>query len=53
MVFLINVRGGFTNKLHDFAARRDRVKVYVDGPYGCLPSSHGFDTLILIAGGSG
>ncbi|KAH7909461.1 ferric reductase NAD binding domain-containing protein [Hygrophoropsis aurantiaca] len=53
LVFIINVRKGFTKRLGEVAARKEKVKVLVDGPYG-LPFELGsYDTSILVAGGSG
>ncbi|KAI0367300.1 iron reductase [Pilatotrama ljubarskyi] len=53
LVFLINVREGFTRKLIEVAGRGERVKVLVDGPYGFSPNLDGDDTVVLVAGGSG
>lgn len=53
LVFFINVRNGFTKKLSDAAERGDKVKVFVDGPYGNPPDLMDYDTSVLIAGGSG
>ncbi|KAF8436560.1 ferric reductase NAD binding domain-containing protein [Boletus edulis BED1] len=53
LVFLINVRGGFTNRLKKVAAQNGTVKVFIDGPYGRAPDIGAYDTSILIAGGSG
>ncbi|KAG6371093.1 hypothetical protein JVT61DRAFT_10634 [Boletus reticuloceps] len=53
LVFLINVRGGFTNRLKKVAAQNRTVKVFIDGPYGRAPDIGTYDTSILIAGGSG
>lgn len=50
LVFLINVRGGFTKRLRRIAAENGTVKVLVDGPYGSAPDLRGYDTLVLIAG---
>ncbi|KAF9223093.1 hypothetical protein BS17DRAFT_153260 [Gyrodon lividus] len=53
LVFLIGVRNGFTKRLKEVAARREIVKVYVDGPYGDAVNLGCFDTSLLIAGGTG
>ncbi|KAG2151649.1 ferric reductase NAD binding domain-containing protein [Suillus bovinus] len=53
LVFLVNVRGGFTKKLKEIAARKETVKVFVDGPYGPSPDLSSYDTSVLVAGGSG
>lgn len=53
LVFLINVHKGFTHKLKVNASGGSRFKVYVDGPYGLSPDFRGFETSVLIAGGSG
>lgn len=53
LVFFINVREGFTARLKDAALRGDKIKVFVDGPYGPSPNLGSYDTSVLIAGGSG
>ncbi|EGO20038.1 hypothetical protein SERLADRAFT_442838 [Serpula lacrymans var. lacrymans S7.9] len=53
LVFLINVRGGFTKRLKEVAAQNGKVKVFVDGPYGPSPELGSYDTSVLISGGSG
>ncbi|KAH7908727.1 ferric reductase NAD binding domain-containing protein [Hygrophoropsis aurantiaca] len=53
LVFLINVKKGFTKRLQEVAAKHGRVKVFVDGPYGPAPNLNSFNTSVLIAGGSG
>ncbi|KAH7903964.1 hypothetical protein BJ138DRAFT_1073787 [Hygrophoropsis aurantiaca] len=53
LVFIINVRKGFTKRLGEVAARNGKVKVFVDGPYGPPPDLDSYDTSILVAGGSG
>ncbi|KAG2346622.1 hypothetical protein BDR05DRAFT_959562 [Suillus weaverae] len=53
LVFFINVREGFTGRLKDAALKGDKVKVFVDGPYGPSPNLGSYDTSVLIAGGSG
>ncbi|KAH7925255.1 hypothetical protein BV22DRAFT_452820 [Leucogyrophana mollusca] len=53
LVFLINVKKGFTKRLQEVAATNGKVKVFVDGPYGPFPNLGSYDTSVLIAGGSG
>ncbi|KAH7925260.1 hypothetical protein BV22DRAFT_1011594 [Leucogyrophana mollusca] len=53
LVFLINVREGFTKRLQEVAATNGKVKVFVDGPYGPSPNLGSYDTSVLIAGGAG
>lgn len=53
LVFLINVHSGFTRKLRDVAEKGGKARVFVDGPYGKPPDLTGYDTSVLIAGGSG
>ncbi|KAG1856371.1 hypothetical protein DFJ58DRAFT_879597 [Suillus subalutaceus] len=53
LVFFINVREGFTARLKDAALKGDKIKVFVDGPYGPSPNLASYDTSVLVAGGSG
>ena len=53
LVFLINVRGGFTKRLKDITARKQAVKLFIDGPYGAAPDVAAYDTSVLVAGESG
>ncbi|PCH37152.1 iron reductase [Wolfiporia cocos MD-104 SS10] len=53
LVFLINVREGFTKRLANTARKGERVKVLIDGPYGFTPNLDNDDTVVLVAGGSG
>ncbi|KAG1727437.1 ferric reductase NAD binding domain-containing protein, partial [Suillus lakei] len=53
LVFFINVRQGFTARLKDAASTSDKVKIFVDGPYGSSPNLGSYDTSVLVAGGSG
>ncbi|KAG2138475.1 ferric reductase like transmembrane component-domain-containing protein [Suillus clintonianus] len=53
LVFFINVRQGFTARLKEAASRGDKLKVFIDGPYGPAPNLGSYDTSVLIAGGSG
>lgn len=50
LVFFINVREGFTARLRDAALKGDKVKVFVDGPYGPSPNLGSYDTSVLVAG---
>jgi predicted ferric reductase len=50
LVFLVNVQGGFTKKLKEVAAKKETVKVFVDGPYGPSPDLGSYDTSVLVAG---
>lgn len=52
LVFLINVRGGFTKRLRDVAAQNQTVKLFIDGPYGSAPDMRAYDTCIFVAGES-
>ncbi|KAI0367299.1 iron reductase [Pilatotrama ljubarskyi] len=53
LVFLIQVREGYTRRLADAAVEGEKVKVLVDGPYGFSPDLDNDDTVVLIAGSSG
>ncbi|KAF8838286.1 hypothetical protein BDN67DRAFT_907648 [Paxillus ammoniavirescens] len=53
IVFFINIRGGFTVRLKEAALTGQKLKVFVDGPYGPSPDLGSYDTSVLIAGGSG
>ncbi|EIW75440.1 hypothetical protein CONPUDRAFT_112007 [Coniophora puteana RWD-64-598 SS2] len=53
VVFFINVREGFTGRLREAALKGEKVKVFIDGPYGPSPDLGSYDTCVLIAGGSG
>jgi len=50
LVFLVNVREGFTKRLGHVAAKKGTIKVFVDGPYGQRNDLAGFDSVVLIAG---
>lgn len=52
LVFLINVRDGFTKRLAQAAEKGEKVKVLVDGPYGFTPSLGNDETVVLVAGAS-
>ncbi|KAG8221469.1 hypothetical protein J3R82DRAFT_1676 [Butyriboletus roseoflavus] len=53
LVFFIGVKNGFTRRLKNVAARRERVKVYIDGPYGEGVNLGCYNTSLLIVGGTG
>ncbi|THU89202.1 iron reductase [Dendrothele bispora CBS 962.96] len=53
LVFLVNVREGFTKRLGHVAAQKGTIKVFLDGPYGQRNDLSGFDSVVLIAGGTG
>ncbi|THU82061.1 hypothetical protein K435DRAFT_934828 [Dendrothele bispora CBS 962.96] len=53
LVFLINVRDGFTKRLHEVATKGETIKVLLDGPYGSRVDVDTFDNIVLVAGGSG
>ncbi|KDQ51857.1 hypothetical protein JAAARDRAFT_198731 [Jaapia argillacea MUCL 33604] len=55
LVFLINGRQGLTKRLLDVAREGGevKVKVLVDGPYGNSPDLRDYETIVLVAGGSG
>ncbi|KAG6860264.1 hypothetical protein C0995_013508 [Termitomyces sp. Mi166 len=53
LTFLIRVRSGFTKRLLHASGGTQELKVILDGPYGSPPSLQGFDTVVLVAGGSG
>ncbi|KAL0959531.1 hypothetical protein HGRIS_011244 [Hohenbuehelia grisea] len=53
LVFLVRVRHGFTQRLLKEATDEHTFKVLVDGPYSSPPWLRGYDSVILIAGGSG
>lgn len=51
--FFIRVREGLTKRLLGSAEGGAKVKVLLDGPYGNPPLIVGYDSVVLIAGGSG
>ncbi|KZT06675.1 iron reductase [Laetiporus sulphureus 93-53] len=53
LVFLINVRDGFTKRLKKRAENSGKAMALVDGPYGFTPDLDNDDTVVLVAGGSG
>lgn len=48
--FFINVRDGFTKRLAAAARKGEKVRVFVDGPYGFSPNVKSDDTVVLVAG---
>lgn len=50
LVFFIGVKNGFTLRLKKVAARGERVKAYIDGPYGEGVNLGCYNTSLLIAG---
>ena len=52
LVFLVGVKGGFTQKLLKAASSDQTYKVFLNGPYGSPPLLMGDQTVILIAGSS-
>lgn len=50
LVFLINIREGFTKRLRNAALKNELVKVFVDGPYGPSPDLRKYNTSVLVAG---
>ncbi|KAK0471162.1 iron reductase, partial [Armillaria novae-zelandiae] len=53
LVFLVNVREGFTHRLATIGTDKGTVKVFVDGPYGPSPDLSSFNTSVFVAGGTG
>lgn len=50
LVFIIGVKNGFTRRLKNVAARGERVKVYIDGPYGEGVNLGCYNTSLLVVG---
>jgi ferric-chelate reductase len=51
LVFLVDIRGGFTKRLATIAATKGAVvKCLLDGPYGSTPDLSGSDSCVLICG---
>ncbi|KAJ8593313.1 hypothetical protein M405DRAFT_924092 [Rhizopogon salebrosus TDB-379] len=48
-ITLCNVRKGFTARFKEVALKGDKVRAFVDGPYGRSPSLVSYDTSVLIA----
>ncbi|KAF9464528.1 iron reductase [Collybia nuda] len=53
LVFLVRVRSGFSQRLLQAAESDKSFTAFLDGPYSSPPLLRGFETVILIAGGSG
>ncbi|KAH9475881.1 putative ferric reductase transmembrane component [Psilocybe cubensis] len=53
LTFFIRVRAGFTKTLMQTASSDSTYKVFINGPYSSPPLLMGFQSVILIAGGSG
>jgi NAD(P)H-flavin reductase len=51
--FFVRARGGATKRLLDHVGKDKELKVFVDGPYSSPPVLIGYDSVLLIAGGSG
>jgi predicted ferric reductase len=53
--FVISARNGFTKDLFEAACEKPgrKVRMGVEGAYGCVPSTMGYDRVVLFAGGSG
>ncbi|KAF7763902.1 hypothetical protein Agabi119p4_8439 [Agaricus bisporus var. burnettii] len=51
--FLIQVRKGFTKRLYDADETKTIGTILVDGPYSTPPRLVGYDSILLIAGGTG
>ena len=55
MEFVINSHDGFTRDLHTYAVSNPGARVWasVEGAYGKIPDPAAYDTVVLVAGGSG
>ncbi|PPQ88182.1 hypothetical protein CVT25_005147 [Psilocybe cyanescens] len=53
LTFFVRVRSGFTQTLMQTASSDTTYKVFINGPYSSPPVLMGYQTVILIAGGSG
>lgn len=53
LVFFVRVRNGFSQRLLQAAGDDKTFAAFLDGPYSSPPLLKGFETVILIAGGSG
>lgn len=55
MEFVINSHDGFTRDLHMYAVSNPGARLWasVEGSYGQIPDPATFDTVVLVAGGSG
>lgn len=55
---LVGIHKGFTSRLHSQVTGADQhspftIPLYVDGPYGHSPHTGDYDTVVLVAGGTG
>ncbi|ORX79281.1 hypothetical protein K493DRAFT_390916 [Basidiobolus meristosporus CBS 931.73] len=57
IVVVIQAQKGFTKTLYEHmlanSGTQQNLRVLVDGPYGAYHSMHNFETVVLIAGGTG
>lgn len=53
--FVVASHDGFTGDLHKYAIENPGVplKASIEGPYGTVPDPSAFETVVLVAGGSG
>jgi predicted ferric reductase len=53
--FVVSAQAGFTKRLFEAACEKPgrRVRAGVEGAYGCVPDVSRYDTVVLMAGGSG
>ncbi|KAL1409230.1 ferric-chelate reductase Frp1 [Vanrija albida] len=53
-VFLVRAQRGFTRRLRDrLIGTKSRTRCLVEGPYGTVHALHHYDTIVLVAGGTG
>ncbi|KAK0219896.1 iron reductase [Armillaria fumosa] len=52
LIFLIRVHDGFTRRVLN-KTNGQRTRLLLDGPYSSPPVTRGFDSVVLIAGGTG
>ena len=53
--FVVEARSGFTRALYEFSVQNPGrcVTASVDGPYGTIPDPDAYETVVLVAGGTG
>ena len=53
--FVVSAQAGFTKRLFEAACEKPgrKVRAGVEGAYGCVPDVSRYDTVVLMAGGSG
>ena len=53
--FVVSARAGFTKALFEAACEKPgrQMRAGVEGAYGCVPDVSRYDTVVLMAGGSG